>query len=245
MSTSLESISLVRLAFVFVPVFVVVGVLFKWRLGGGGSVYAVGRMLLQLLLVGYVLAYIFETNHPWVVGLVLACMLAVAAWIALRPVRARRRDTYWRALLAISLGGLSTLVLVTQSVLDANPWFAPRVVIPLAGMIFANAMNTVSLAAERFESECSKDGDYVAARRAALGAAMIPMTNALLAVGLVSLPGMMTGQILSGVPPLVAARYQIMVMAMVFGSAGIAATIYLLLVRPRVDTGAGERRVPS
>ena len=99
-------------------------------------------------------------------------------------------------------------------------------------MIFANAMNTVSLAAERFEAEHGRGIDYPTARRVALDAALIPQINALLAVGLVSLPGMMTGQILSGVDPLVAARYQIMVMCMIFGSAGLAAVIYLLLQRP-------------
>ena len=244
-NAELETISLIRLGVIFVPVFIVVGILYRWKLGGGASLYAVGRMLIQLLLVGYVLAFIFESKHPWVVCGVLAGMLLVAGWIALRPVQARRHQTYTRALFAISLGGLSTLLVVTQGVLTVDPWFSPRVVIPLAGMIFANAMNTVSLAAERYEAELTNGAESAAARHTALGAAMIPLTNALLAVGLVSLPGMMTGQILSGVPPLVAARYQIMVMAMVFGSAGISGATYLMLVRPRIDTAAEEPRVPS
>ena len=96
-------------------------------------------------------------------------------------------------------------------------------------MIFANAMNTVSLAAERYESE-REVHDYIEARHTALRAAMIPLINSLFAVGLVALPGMMTGQILSGVSPLVAARYQIVVMCMIFGSAGISAVCYLVLI---------------
>ena len=103
----------------------------------------------------------------------------------------------------------------------------------LAGMIFANAMNTVSLAAERIEAELQKISDFTPAQRIALDAALIPQINGLLAVGLVSLPGMMTGQILSGVSPVVAARYQIMVMCMIFGSAGLSTIIYLKLCRPR------------
>ena len=140
---------------------------------------------------------------------------------------------YAKALGSISLGGVLTLALVSQEVLDLQPWFSPRIMIPLAGMIFANAMNAVSLAAERFESESANNLQYEEARRIALRTSLIPQINSLLAVGLVSLPGMMTGQILSGVSPLVAVRYQIMVMCMVFGSGGISSACYLMLIRPR------------
>jgi putative ABC transport system permease protein len=98
-------------------------------------------------------------------------------------------------------------------------------------MIFANSMNTVSLAAERFAAEMAKVPEYARARKVALEAALIPQINALLAVGLVSLPGMMTGQILSGVDPLIAVRYQIMVMCMIFSSAGLSAACYLAFHR--------------
>ena len=99
-------------------------------------------------------------------------------------------------------------------------------------MIFANAMNSVSIAAERFSSELSAGLDRVEARRKAFEAALIPLVNSLLAVGLVALPGMMTGQVLAGISPLIAARYQILVMCMLFGSSGIAAACYLYWSRP-------------
>jgi len=102
--------------------------------------------------------------------------------------------------------------------------------IPLAGMVFANAMNTVSVAAERFESE-TRNSTYEQARSRAMTAAMIPVINSMFAVGLVSLPGMMTGQILSGVDPLIAVRYQVMVMCMIFGSSGISTACYLWMLR--------------
>ena len=98
-------------------------------------------------------------------------------------------------------------------------------------MLFASAMNAVSLAAERFEAERRESRPYVAARNNALQAALIPVTNLLFAVGLVALPGMMTGQILSGVSPLIAARYQIMVMCMIFASAGLSTGLFLYLVQ--------------
>ena len=98
-------------------------------------------------------------------------------------------------------------------------------------MIFANSMNSVSLAAERYESEIANGVPLINARHTALHASLIPTINMLFAVGLVSLPGMMTGQILSGVSPHVAVRYQIMVMCMIFGSAGISSAYFLALAK--------------
>jgi len=226
------AISLDRLALTFLPVLVVITVLFRWSLGGGIALYAMGRMLLQLLLIGYVLTAIFTSEQPALVGGVLTAMLLIASWIALRPLQSVESGQYFKALGSIALGGVLTLLLVTQWVIRSDPWFDPSKVIPLAGMIFATSMNAVSLAAERFYSELPKVVSYEAARSIAFRAALIPMTNSLFAVGLVSLPGMMTGQILSGVDPLIAARYQIMVMAMLYGSAGISAACYLTLVKP-------------
>ena len=130
---------------------------------------------------------------------------------------------------------MSTLALVTQGVLGIDPWFDPRYVVPLAGMIIAGSMNAVSLAAERYAAEVSRGEAPQAACTIALQAALIPIINSLFAVGLVSLPGMMTGQILSGTSPLIAAKYQIVVMSMLFGATGIAASIYLSLARRRVS----------
>ncbi len=233
MSKPVELIPLARLALTFLPVALVVGILYRWSLGAGTTLYAMGRMLVQLLLIGYVLTFIFTTDQPWIVGGALTVMLTIASWIALRPLEAKSSNQYAKALASISLGGVLTLLLVTQVVLATQPWFNPSKVIPLAGMIFANSMNAVSLAAERFYSELSRAVSYQEARSTALRASLIPMTNSLLAVGLVSLPGMMTGQILANVDPLIAARYQIMVMAMLYGSAGISAACYLTLVKPK------------
>ncbi len=232
MSKPVELISLARLAMTFVPVVVVVGVLYRWSLGAGTAVYGMGRMLLQLLLIGYVLTFIFTTEDPWIACGALTVMLAIASWIALRPLQEKKSGQYLKALGSIALGGVLTLLLVTQLVLDVQPWFSPSKVIPLAGMIFAQSMTAISLAAERFYAELPRVDSYETARGIALQAALIPMTNSLFAVGLVSLPGMMTGQILAGIDPLIAARYQVMVMAMLFGSAGISAACYLTLNKP-------------
>lgn len=237
MNQSIYAISLVDLLWVFLPAGVVIAVFLRWSLDTASLFHGFARMFTQLLLVGYALLYLFNSNQPLLILGVLFVMCASAGLIALRPVRERRMALYPKALSAIILGGGVTLVIVTRGVISLDPWYEPRYLIPLAGMIFANAMNAVSIGAERFEAEFGREGDYRKARAVALRASLIPITNSLFAVGIVSLPGMMTGQILSGVSPLIAARYQIMVMCMVFGSAGISSSLYLLFIG-RESTGS-------
>ncbi len=232
---STATITPIGLALGFIPVAVVIVILYRWSLDTLGAIHAIIRMLIQLVLIGYVLVYIFSTDSPWVVMLILAVMLFISSWISMRPIKDRQPGLYTRVLLAIAVAGVPTLILVTQFVIDVQPWYQPRYLVPLAGMIFASAMNAVSLAAERFEAEKAAGKSYRDARRIALHASLIPLTNSLFAVGLVALPGMMTGQILSGISPLTASRYQIVVMCMLFGSSGIAATCYLLAARNTAD----------
>jgi len=232
MTQSIQTIPLLNLSLSFIPVVFTIIILFKWSLNASNAVYAVSRMLVQLLLIGYFLSYIFESDNSGIVIIILAVMVFVSSWIALGTVKDQRWQLYRFALQAIAFGGGLTLLLITQGVLALDPWYSAQSMIPVAGMIFANAMNSVSLAAERLNAEINRDVVYEEARNIALQSSMIPVVNSLFAVGLVSLPGMMTGQILSGVSPLIAVRYQIMVMCMVFGASGIATAYYLVLVRP-------------
>ncbi len=229
--SSIANIDLFNLGIAFIPVLVVILILYLWSLEAGNAVYAFMRMLGQLLLAGYVLTFLFATEHSLVVMTVLAVMVVAASWIALGAIKEHRGFIFSRALVAIAVGGGCVLLLITQGVLGLEPWYEPRLMIPLAGMIFAAAMNAVSLAAERLYAELGRGVAYVEARNTAFHAALIPVVNSLFAVGLVSLPGMMTGQILSGVSPLIAARYQIMVMCMLFGATGLSVTLFLMQVR--------------
>ncbi|MGI9232286.1 MAG: ABC transporter permease [Woeseiaceae bacterium] len=240
MSQAVQELSWFGLALAFIPTLLVVGILYRWSAGAGTAIYATIRMLGQLLLIGYVLVYIFETDQPIVVAAVIVVMLFAASWIAIRPLQNRNRHAYIRALAAISVGGLLTLALVSQLVIVVQPWFSPRYLVPLGGMIFAAAMNTVSLAAERMQAEEDRGTSYREARRISLRASLIPTVNSLFAVGLVTLPGMMTGQILSGISPLIAAKYQIVVMSMIFGVSGISAALYLVLDHRHASAGASE-----
>lgn len=235
MSTSIQIIPAFNLALAFVPVIAVFWLLYHWSLDLTNAVYAIVRMLIQLLLVGYLLATIFKSESVWLVTAVMIVMVTAASWIALGTVKSQRLKLYKYTLYSVVLGGGFTLALVTQSVITLDPWFEPKYMIPLAGMIFANSMNSISLAAERLHAERERDVPYDKARNMAFQAAFIPVINSMFAVGLVALPGMMTGQILSGVSPIIAAHYQIVVMCMIFGSAGISTALFLKMVKPLLD----------
>lgn len=228
---NIETISLSNLGFSLIPALLVLLIISRWSLSVAHSTYALIRMLAQLALVGYVLTFIFDSQDSKLILLILFIMCFASSWIALGTIASQRLTLYKYAFLAIVLGGGFTLLLITQGTLSVSPWYAPHYIIPIAGMIFANSMNSVSLAAERLDAEFKHKDHYTQARNIAFQAAMIPVINSLFAVGLVSLPGMMTGQILSGISPFIAARYQVMVMAMIFGSSGLSAALYLSFVK--------------
>ncbi len=230
-------ITLTDIAAGFVPVLITLTIIWHWSENPKSALIAIFRMLIQLLLIGYVLNFIFNTDSHWIILLVLIFMLVAASWIGLNALPVDPRSLFIYSFAAILCGGGLTLVFISQWVLHADPWYQPQVLIPIAGMIFSNAMNAISLAGERLYSELGHHQDYSRARNTAFQAAMIPVTNALLAVGLVSLPGMMTGQILAGTSPLVASRYQIIVMCMIFSSAGISTALFLTLLKYRATKG--------
>lgn len=219
-----------NLGLIAAPALIVLIILWRWTQTAGESIYALARMVLQLCLIGYVLTFIFETEHAGLVFLVLAVMLGASSWIALRAVPEKRTELFILALISTFTVNGSLLFLITQGVLEAQPPINPSIVIPLAGMVFAVGMNGISLFAERYFAELGRLEEYEA-RNKAYKATLIPITNSLMAVGLVSLPGMMTGQILSGVSPLIAVRYQIMIMLMFFTSSGLTSALFYLLVK--------------
>ena len=234
MNPSIATIPFSNLAAAFVPVIIVVVIMQRWSGGYTSTLIPIIRMLMQLLLIGYLLTFIFATENSTIVLSVLAIMMVAASWIGLRTLKAPRWPLLKYSILSILIGGGSNLLLIVIFVLELDPWYSPRYVVPLAGMIFFNAMNSISIAAERFEAEIVQGTDLQESRHIAYRTSMIPAINGLLAVGLVSLPGMMTGQILSGVSPLIAVRYQIMVMCMTFGCAGITSACFLLLAQKKI-----------
>jgi len=245
-------------------VLIAIGISWWQRLGLAGN-FAVGavRATVQLLAVGYVLVYVFAASQWWMVLLVLGVMLVAATTTVAR--RGAKKSADRRTLgriggTALLVGAGLTLAYVTAVVLHVRPWYDPRYLVPLFGMIVGNAMNGAALAAERLASEIeSRRGEIEAwlalgatpARaaaeptRRALVAALIPSVNGLMVVGVVQLPGMMTGQILAGQSPLLAVRYQIVVAFMLAGASAITAAIVVLLYRRTFFTAAAQLAFPA
>ncbi len=224
----MSTISFFNLSLSFIPLFFVWYFYYKWTKDKSDILVASIRMIIQLITIGYLLVFIFKSDDLKVGIFIVLFMIVVASWITLRNTNDKTFKHYFQILLAVSASGLINLFLIIGFVLELEKLYEPRYVIPLAGMVFANTMNALSLAVERFEKEIERT-NFIEARQIAFKACMIPQINSLLAVGLVALPGMMTGQILSGVDPLIAVRYQIMIMAMTLSSAGISAVVYFLL----------------
>mgnify|MGYP003585124228 FL=1 len=222
-------IPLLNLLYTILPLFIVGYFYSKWSGNKTEIIYATTRMVIQLLLVGYVLIYIFNDNNIYLGIFILSFMFFVSSWIALRNTQNKTLSHFYKIIASIVISNIFHIILIINFILGFDHFYEPRYVIPIAGMIIANSMNVISLAIERFEKEFSKNEDFEEARRVSFKSAMIPQINSLFAVGLVSLPGMMTGQILSGIDPLVAVRYQIMIMSTILSSAGMSLIIYFTL----------------
>ena len=125
------AITLSDIAVAFIPVLVTLVIIFYWSNGIGNAIVAILRMLLQLLLIGYALEFIFGANNQWIIIAVLCFMLTAASWIALGALPVKRSSLLSFSLIAIATGGLFNLILISQGVLHADPWYQPSITIPL------------------------------------------------------------------------------------------------------------------
>lgn len=191
---------------------------------------ATARTYVQLLLLGSVLGWVFGLDNPLVVVAILLLMTGMAALTISRRAPDAPRGILGMSFFSMLVIGMFVTFTVTGVIVGIEPWYLPRYVIPIAGMVLGNSMNGIALAIERtFADLDSRSGEVLALTalgatpweaaapsiRTALRAGMIPGINTLSAAGIVFIPGMMAGQILAGTDPLVAAPYQIVVMIMV------------------------------
>ncbi len=263
MTTPTIEIGWARLALASALIMVAIA-LSAWQRLGLAKSLAIGaiRALVQLTLIGYVLVWLFNTNRWYLVLGVLLLMVLTATLAATarspggRPARRRLRPICF---VSILLGSSLTIAYVGAVVIDVTPWYNPRYLIPLFGMIVGNAMNGAALAAERLQSEMASGRAQIEAylalgaspqqasaepaRRATI-AAMIPTINSLAVVGVVSLPGMMTGQILAGSAPTLAVRYQIVVVFMLAAATALTATGIVQWYRRSFFTSAAQLLPP-
>jgi putative ABC transport system permease protein len=204
---------------------------YRERVGLGKSII-IGtiRAFIQLIAIGYILKLIFDLSKWYWVLLMLAVMITVAGFDAVRRQDKKVPHNFAIVIISITLGALLTLATVTGLILRVQPWYQPQYVIPIAGMIIGNSMNGASLAINRLVAEIRLRRTEIeaalslgaTARQAvnqafkeAVKSAMIPTINAMMIVGIVQLPGMMTGQIIAGTRPEQAVRYQVVVVYMI------------------------------
>jgi putative ABC transport system permease protein len=195
------------------------------------------RMMVQLFLVGLVLKFVFQVSSPWVTGSI-AVTMGLFAGYEVRARQERRLRGAWGyglgAGTVMLAGALVTVFALTVSI-RPQPWFEPRYALPLLGMVLGNVMTGVSLALNDVGLSVSRERNAIEAQlalgatrwqalkpvtRRALRSGFIPIINAMAATGVVALPGMMTGQILAGVEPTQAVRYQLLVMFLIAGATG-------------------------
>ncbi len=194
------------------------------------------RTVVQLTIIGYVLRWVFAISTPWAIMPVMAVMIFVAARAALQRAGRRYAGAQLDAFLILLVSSLFATFAVTEIVVGVTPWYKPQYVIPLLGMVLGNSLTGISLCLDQLLEQFSQKRELVemelahgatrweAARdtlRDALRRGMVPIINSMSVVGLVSLPGMMTGQILAGNPPLIAVKYQIVVMFMIAGATSL------------------------
>lgn len=217
------------------------------------------RAAVQLVAVGYGLKLLIGSDHPLAVFGMLLVMILVAAWTAAGRVEhgPGRGALFSRALLAILTGAAVALVPVFAFIVVPTPWYDARYLIPISGMMLSNAMNVVAQTFERLFHAARNDAPeieallslgatpeeaFASATRTALRSALTPAINALVTVGLVALPGMMTGQIVSGTPPEHAIRYQLVIIYQLVAVAAVSGVVAAWLVRKVVFTNRGALR---
>ncbi|MGF2615442.1 iron export ABC transporter permease subunit FetB [Rossellomorea vietnamensis] len=203
------------------------------------------RMTIQLILAGYILTYIFENPHPLLTILIILIMEIFAIRNVFKQVR-ERLSRQMKMIITISMlsGSLASLLYFNLIVIHFSPWYEPRYFIPIAGMIIGNSMTGITLGVKTLmqgfsASRAEIEGALMLGAEPqvaskpyvdnAFDSAVLPTINNMLGMGIVFLPGMMTGQILSGVSPLLAIEYQIAILLGILGSVSLTVIIFILL----------------
>jgi putative ABC transport system permease protein len=224
------------------------GLSFNLKLGLESQlIIASARMVVQLLLIGLVLQFLFSTSSVWLIILVSQVMLLAAG----REVRARLKRKlrgffgYHVGITSMFVSSFSVALLALLVILRQDPWYEPRYSIPFLGMLLGNTMTGVALASDRLTSLFYEQKEVIEQRlmlgesrseavsdirRDCMRTGMIPLVNSMAATGLVSLPGMMTGQILGGTPPIEAVKYQILIMFLIGAGSGFGVVCAIVMI---------------
>ena len=189
--------------------------------------YSAVRSLMQLIAIGYILDIVFAIDNWWAVLAILGIMIAIATIVTRNRIDKKLKGLLPTVALSLVSSSAFTLGYVILLIVQPDRWYEPQYLIPLAGMLFGNAMNSASLAGERLLNSINQnrgeiethlclgatpDRAIATYKKEAIRTGLIPILNNMVVVGLVSLPGMFTGQVLGGSDPLDAASYQILIL---------------------------------
>lgn len=213
--------------------------------------WAAARMVVQLLLVGVLLRVVFAWQSPWATLGVIALMMAAAVReVATRPQRRLPAWSCYRiSAIAVSATSIATVLLALLSAIRPTPWYDPRYAIPLMGIVLGTVLNAASLGLDVFFGGIASARALIEARlalgatghealqpyiRNAMRSGLMPIVNQLSAAGIITLPGIMTGQLLAGMDPMAAVKYQILLMLLLTGASALAVLTVVYLSAARV-----------
>lgn len=201
------------------------------------------RTIIQLLSVAHILQWIFETSRPEIVLLAMILMTIVAGISSVGRIKHRYQGIYFNNILAVFIS-VWPITFLGLLLIQPTPWYLPQYTLPLIGMILGNSLNGISLGIDRFILDLNHKKEeitlalslgasgYEAAEtliQESLRVSLTPTINAMMVMGIVSLPGMMTGQLISGVSPISAVKYQLILMFLIATSTFIGASLGILL----------------
>ncbi|WP_029408374.1 iron export ABC transporter permease subunit FetB [Thiomicrorhabdus sp. Milos-T2] len=203
---------------------------------------ATARMVVQLLFMGVWLSYVFYADNPiWIILVGLIMLTAAGYEISKRQqYRFKKLNGWLFGFLALSMTSLVLLMITLTVIIQPTPWYEPQYAITLLGMLLGNSMTAIGLGMDSLTRSAVQSKAKIEAqlalgktakqsmnfiRQQSLHSAMIPIINMLVAAGIISLPGMMTGQILAGADPMEAVKYQIMIMLLIVTSTGFGTLI--------------------
>jgi putative ABC transport system permease protein len=200
--------------------------------------------IVQLLLIGLVLEWVFQVDRWYVVLAMMTIMTVIAGVAGIQRTKVRYPGIRARSIAATWASSWFVTALALGAIVQVRPWYTPQYAIPLLGMILGNTLNGVSLGLDRLGGELSGKRDQVEALlalgatrweaasgpiRQAVKTGLIPTINAMMVVGIVSLPGMMTGQLLAGTSPVEAVKYQVVIMFLIASGTALGTVSVVLL----------------
>lgn len=202
------------------------------------------RMTVQLLLIGLVLHWVFELDAIYAVLALMTLMTLIAGGAAVERARSRYSGIWLNSIVSVWASSWLVTAFALFVIVRVAPWYRPQYAIPLLGMILGNTLSGISLGLDRFTGDLAARRDEIETHlalgatrweaanstvREAVCTGMIPTLNAMMVTGIVSLPGMMTGQLLSGVDPIQAVKYQLVIMFLIAAGTALGTVAVVLL----------------